>query len=71
MSISSPSYSITLRLEIVNTIGMFGKIATAIGDSGGDIGAVDIVRTGTGIMVRDVTVNARDESHEKENRLKA
>ncbi|MEK7197583.1 MAG: malic enzyme-like NAD(P)-binding protein [Nitrospirota bacterium] len=67
MSISpSPSYSITLRLEIVNTIGMFGKIATAIGDSGGDIGAVDIVRTGTGIMVRDVTVNARDESHEKE-----
>lgn len=67
MSISpSPSYSITLRLEIVNTIGMFGKIATAIGDSGGDIGAVDIVRTGTGIMVRDVTVNARDESHERE-----
>jgi len=30
MSISpSPSYSITLRLEIVNTIGMFGKVATA------------------------------------------
>ena len=67
MSISpSPSYSITLRLEIVNTIGMFGKIATAIGASGGDIGAVDIVRTGKGIMVRDVTVNARDESHERE-----
>ena len=67
MSISpSPSYSITLRLEIVNTIGMFGKIATAIGASGGDIGAVDIVGTGKGIMVRDVTVNARDESHERE-----
>ncbi|KAF0146505.1 MAG: malate dehydrogenase (oxaloacetate-decarboxylating) [Nitrospirae bacterium] len=67
MSISpSPSYSITLRLEIVNTIGMFGKIATAIGASGGDIGAVDIVGTGKGIMIRDVTVNARDESHEKE-----
>lgn len=67
MSISpSPSYSITLRLEIVNTIGMFGKVATAIGASGGDIGAVDIVGTGKGIMVRDVTVNARDEAHERE-----
>ena len=67
MSISPiPSYSITLRLEIVNTIGMFGKLATAIGASGGDIGAVDIVGTGKGIMIRDVTVNARDESHERE-----
>lgn len=62
----SPSYSITLRLEIANRIGMFGKIATAIGDAGGDIGAVDIVRTGKGIIVRDITVNARDEAHEKE-----
>lgn len=62
----SPSYSITLRLEIVNRIGMFGKIATAIGDAGGDIGAVDIVRTGKGIIVRDITVDARDEAHEKE-----
>ncbi len=62
----SPSYSITIRLEIVNQVGMFGKIATAIGEMGGDIGAVDIVRVGKGIMVRDFTVNARDELHEKE-----
>lgn len=62
----SPSYSITIRLEIVNQVGMFGKIATAIGEMGGDIGAVDIVRVGKGIIVRDFTVNARDESHEKD-----
>ncbi len=61
----SPSYSITLRLEIVNQVGMFGKIATAIGETGGDIGAVDIVRVGKGMIVRDITVNARDEAHEK------
>jgi malate dehydrogenase (oxaloacetate-decarboxylating) len=62
----SPSYSITLRLEIVNQVGMFGKIATAIGETGGDIGAVDIVRVGKGMIVRDITVNARDEAHEKD-----
>ena len=62
----SPSYSITLRLEIVNQVGMFGKIATAIGETGGDIGAVDIVRVGKGAIVRDITVNARDEAHEKD-----
>ena len=45
---------------------MFGKIAVAIGEKGGDIGAVDIVRAGKGVMVRDFTVNASDEAHEKE-----
>lgn len=62
----SPSYSITLRLEIANQVGMFGKIATTIGQRGGDIGAVDIVRVGRGMIVRDFTVNARDEAHEKD-----
>jgi malate dehydrogenase (oxaloacetate-decarboxylating) len=62
----SPSYSITLRLEIVSQVGMFGKIGTAIGEVGGDIGAVDIVRVGRGVIVRDITVNARDEVHEKD-----
>jgi malate dehydrogenase (oxaloacetate-decarboxylating) len=62
----SPGYSITLRLEIINQVGIFGKIGTAIGEVGGDIGAVDIVKVGKGIIVRDITVNARDEDHEKD-----
>ncbi len=66
METPSPSYSITIRLEIVNQVGMFGKIATAIGEVGGDIGAVDIVRVGKGFIIRDFTVNARDASHERE-----
>jgi len=61
----SPSYSITLRLEIVNQVGLFGKIGTAIGEAGGDIGAVDIVKVGKGVIVRDITINAKDEAHEK------
>ena len=61
----SPSYSITIRLEIENRIGMFAKIATAISSAGGDLGSVDIVRVQKGKMIRDITVNASNEEHEK------
>ena len=64
--VPSPSYSITIRTEIENRIGMFALIATAIGRAGGDLGSVDIVRVEKGSIVRDITVNARDEEHEKE-----
>jgi malate dehydrogenase (oxaloacetate-decarboxylating) len=62
----SPSYSIAIRLEIDNRIGMFARIATEIGSAGGDLISVDIVRVEKGKTIRDVTVNARDEDHEKE-----
>ncbi len=61
----SPSYSITIRVEIENRIGMFAAIAMAISKSGGDLGSVDIVRAEKGKIIRDVTVNARDEEHER------
>jgi len=61
----SPSYSITIRVEIDNKIGMFARVATAISSAGGDLGSVDIVRTEQGKIIRDITVNARDENHEK------
>lgn len=61
----SPSYSITIRAEIENRIGMFAQIATAISQAGGDLGSVDIVRAEKGKIIRDITVNARNEEHEK------
>ena len=64
--IPGPSYSITIRLEIESRIGMFAQIATAISQAGGDLGSIDIVRVEKGKIVRDITVNARDEEHEKE-----
>jgi malate dehydrogenase (oxaloacetate-decarboxylating) len=64
--IPSPSYSITIRVEIENRIGKFSQIANAISLTGGDLGAIDIVRVEKGKVVRDITVNARDERHEKE-----
>jgi malate dehydrogenase (oxaloacetate-decarboxylating) len=44
---------------------MFAKIATAIGSAGGDLGSVDIVRVEKGKIIRDITVNASNEEHEK------
>ena len=61
----SPSYSITLRVEIENQIGMFAKIATAISNAGGDLGSVDIVRVEKGKIIRDITANAQNADHEK------
>lgn len=65
MRTPSPSYSITIRTEIENRIGKFSQIANAISSTGGDIGAIDIVRAEKEKIVRDITVNARDEEHEK------
>lgn len=65
LRIPSPCYSVTLRLSIENKVGMFAKIATAISLAGGDLGTVDLVATERNRLIRDVTVNARDEEHEQ------
>lgn len=62
----SASRSITLRLKFRNRIGMLGEITSAIGKVGGDIGAIDIVSVDRGVILRDITVNARDEAHTSE-----
>jgi malate dehydrogenase (oxaloacetate-decarboxylating) len=59
----SASYSLTVRLEIRNRPGMLGRVTSAIGDAGGDIGAVDIVGLTRERVVRDFTISARDERH--------
>jgi malate dehydrogenase (oxaloacetate-decarboxylating) len=59
----SESYSITMRVEIPNRVGVLGTVTTAIGSAGGDIGAVDLSgHTGTAVR-RDITVRARDIAH--------
>lgn len=60
------SYTLTLRLEIENHPGMLGRVASAIGDAGGDIGAVDLVQVTRGMVVRDITVKAGDDAHGRE-----
>ncbi|MQF80458.1 NAD-dependent malic enzyme [SAR202 cluster bacterium AD-493-K16_JPT_193m] len=57
------AYSVTLRVAYKNIPGHLGVITTEIGKVGGDIGAIDIVSTSSGTMIRDITVNARDIDH--------
>ena len=59
----SASYSVTVRLEIQNRAGMLARITAKVGELGGDLGAIDIVSVGQGVMTRDVTVNCRDIDH--------
>jgi len=59
----SASYSLTVRLEIVNKPGMLGRVASAIGEAGGDIGAVDLVESLRDRIQRDITIKARDSDH--------
>ncbi len=63
MSRPSPSYSLTLRIEYPNTVGMLGRVTSLIGERGGDIGAIDIVQTTKGAMTRDITFSASDIAH--------
>jgi malate dehydrogenase (oxaloacetate-decarboxylating) len=56
----SPSYSILIRLEILTRPGMLGKVTSAIGKAGGDIGAVDIVGFGKNTTLRDIIVSVAD-----------
>ncbi len=56
-------YTITLRAQYPNKPGMLGRIATTIGEAGGNIGAVDLVRTNASNIVRDISVDARDNEH--------
>ncbi|HEV8698648.1 MAG TPA: ACT domain-containing protein, partial [Candidatus Limnocylindrales bacterium] len=59
----SASYSQTVRLEITNRPGMLGKVTSAIGKAGGDIGAIDLVEVGRTTMTRDITFKASDDRH--------
>jgi len=67
----SASYSITLRLRIDNKPGMLGRIATRIGEAGGSIGAIDMVRTEQkgSVLIRDITVDCASEEHANQVRL--
>jgi malate dehydrogenase (oxaloacetate-decarboxylating) len=57
------SYSLTVRVQIDNRPGMLGKVTSAIGEAGADIGAIDIVEVGKNTILRDITFKAASEGH--------
>jgi malate dehydrogenase (oxaloacetate-decarboxylating) len=59
----SASFSATVRVHLEDRPGAFADLARAIGDVGGSLEAIDLVRVEPGVKVRDVTVLARDADH--------
>jgi len=63
MSHYSASFSVTLRVRLVDSPGSFADLARAIADAGGLLDAIDLVRVEPGAKIRDVTVLATDADH--------
>jgi malate dehydrogenase (oxaloacetate-decarboxylating) len=59
----SASFSAAIRVRIENTPGAFARLAAAIGEAGGLLGAIDLVRVEGSTKVRDVNVLADDDLH--------
>ncbi|MFQ5597634.1 MAG: NAD-dependent malic enzyme [Nitrospiria bacterium] len=66
ISIPITSRSVTLRIRFPNKIGMLGRITSTIGQTGGDIEAVDIANADRGMILRDITIKTRGDAHLKE-----
>jgi malate dehydrogenase (oxaloacetate-decarboxylating) len=59
----SASFSAAIRVRIENQPGAFARLAAAIGEAGGLLGAIDLVRVEGTTKIRDVNVLADDERH--------
>ena len=65
---SQANYSLSVRAAIPAKVGMLGRVLGAIGDAGAQVGGVDIIRSSSDTVTRDISVYARDEAHGEEIR---
>jgi malate dehydrogenase (oxaloacetate-decarboxylating) len=56
-------FRMTVRVEIPNEPGQFARLAAALAEEGANLGAIDIVEVRRNRMVRDITFDARSETH--------
>ncbi|QYX32712.1 malic enzyme-like NAD(P)-binding protein [Sphaerospermopsis torques-reginae] len=52
------SFSVTLRLQIPNRVGMLASVTQAIATSGGNLGQIDLIEQTRQESIRDITVDA-------------
>ncbi|MGD1871877.1 MAG: malic enzyme-like NAD(P)-binding protein [Mastigocoleus sp.] len=60
------SFSLTLRLQIPNRVGMLASVTQAIADSGGNLGQIDLIEQTRQLSIRDMTVDAASSDHAEE-----
>jgi malate dehydrogenase (oxaloacetate-decarboxylating) len=63
VSVTTSSYSITMRLHTAPDHGVVGAVATAISAAGGVVTAIDVVDSTRDRLVLDVTCSASDADH--------
>jgi malate dehydrogenase (oxaloacetate-decarboxylating) len=66
VSVTTSSYSITMRLHTAPDHGIVGAVATAITSAGGVVTAIDVVDSTRERLVLDVTCSASDADHAHE-----
>jgi malate dehydrogenase (oxaloacetate-decarboxylating) len=59
----NPSYSIEVEVKIPNQAGMLAHVVQAIGDAGGDIGNVDVLKSDREHIIRSITIDASSQEH--------
>lgn len=64
--VTSASYSITVRLTADGDPASVGRIATAVGNAGGAVTAIDVVESRPDGLTVDVTCSAADAEHSEE-----
>ncbi len=63
MEFSNAGISLVFRLELDTPVTSFAKVASLVGEAGGDIIGVDVIRSTKETMVRDVTINVANRDH--------
>ena len=57
------SFSVTLRLQIPNRVGMLASVTQAIALTGGNLGQIDLIEQSRQESTRDITVDAASTEH--------
>ncbi|MFL5895854.1 MAG: NAD-dependent malic enzyme [Thermoleophilaceae bacterium] len=63
MATPSAQYSLRLRVEMERGPGSIGRVATAIGATGGAIGSIDVIEVGQQNAIRDMIVDCTGPDH--------
>jgi len=59
----TPSYSLTIRLQVPNRPGMLASVTQAISTLGGNLGQIDLIEQTRHISLREITVDAASTEH--------
>lgn len=59
----NPSFSLLIRIEVPNCIGILAVVTNAIASSGGNLGQIDLIEQTRDTSIRDITINTSSTEH--------